>query len=93
MGGLETRLVAVNAHDRPDIELKLVELLHKFLDPRARPYLTVTRADMVGFDKKSFLGQIYHDQIFCVRGRERMYHDLGAGRRPPDYLPMNTRGK
>ena len=34
-GGLKTRLVAVNADDRGDVEIELVELLDKFLDPRA----------------------------------------------------------
>ena len=52
-GGLETRLVAVDADDRRDVEIELVELLDKFLDPRARPHLAVARADVVGFDKKS----------------------------------------
>jgi hypothetical protein len=55
-GGLKTRLVAVDTDDRRDVEIELVELLDKFLDPRARPHLTVARADVVGFDKKSFLG-------------------------------------
>ena len=55
-GGFKTRLVAVDTDDRRDVEIELVELLDKFLDPRARPHLTVTRADVVGFDKGSFLG-------------------------------------
>jgi hypothetical protein len=75
-GGFQTRLVAVDADDRCDVELELVELLDKFFDPRARPHLTVARADVVGFDEKSFLGKIDYDQIFCVRGRERMDLDL-----------------
>ncbi len=55
-GGLKTRLVAVNTDDRRNVEIELVELLDKFLDPRARPHLTVARANVVGFDKQSFLG-------------------------------------
>ena len=62
-GGLQTRLVAMDANDRRDIEIELVELLDKFLDPRARRHLAVSRADVVGFDKQLFLGQIYHDQV------------------------------
>src|SRR5215475_1303799 len=87
----------MNADDRGDIELELVELLDKFLDPRARPHLAITRTDVVGFDKKSFLGKIYHDQVFCVGGRERMYlhlpsavaQDSGAAtKRFDDYRPF-----
>ena len=75
-GRLKSRLVAVDADDRSDVELELVELLDKFLDPRTRPHLAVARADVVGFDKKSFLGKIYDDQVFSVGGRERMDLDL-----------------
>ena len=67
-GGLETCLVAVDANDGRDVELKLVQLLDKFLDPRAWPHLTVARADVIGFDEQFFLGKIYHDQVVCVGG-------------------------
>ena len=65
----------MDANDRRDIEIELVELLDKFLDPRARRHLAVSRADVVGFDKQLFLGQIYHDQVCRVGGRKRMNLD------------------
>ena len=73
---LKTSLIAVDADDRCDIEIELVELLDKFLDPRARSHLAVSRADVIGFDKQFLLGQINHDQVFCVGSRERINLDL-----------------
>src|SRR2546426_9236790 len=76
--GFKTRLVAVNADDRHNVELELVELLDKFVDPRARSHLAIARVDVVGFDKQFFLGQIYYDQIVGVRGPEGMDFDLAS---------------
>ena len=55
--GLKTRLIAVDADDRCDIEIELVELLDKFLDPRARSHLAVSRADVVGSISNFSLGR------------------------------------
>jgi hypothetical protein len=67
-GGLQTGLVAMDANDRRDIEIELVELLDKFLYPRARLHLAVSRADVIGFNKQSLLGQIHHNQVCGMGG-------------------------
>jgi len=58
----------MDANDRRDIEIELVELLDKFLYPRARLHLAVSRADVIGFNKQSLLGQIHHNQVCGMGG-------------------------